>query len=96
MNQKAQAVIAGCTLAGTVLLLVAVIYLVFLFPHKAAVWADQARQLSVVEQSMVSLSTLSKQLVFPLLTALALSFVGSLVWLIVAMQTGRGESASRG
>lgn len=95
MNQKTQAVIAGCILAGTVLLLAAVIYLAFWFPHTAAVLAEQGRQLSLAERSMVSLSRLSQQPGLPLLTTLAFSFVGSLVWLIVAMQKGRKESANQ-
>jgi len=85
MNRKTKIVTASCLLGGSIILLAAVIYLVFVFPKTIAVWADQGQQLSAAEMLMVKLTNLSRDFALPILGLLVLLIVALPVWLAEAM-----------
>ena len=95
MNKKTQITIASCLLSGSIILLAAVIYLVFVFPATIHVWAHEVRHLNTAEQFMVRLSNLSKNLRLPSLGLLMLSFIASLIWLAVTIHAKREDSANQ-
>jgi len=94
MNKKAQAVLASCVLAGSVILTGVMIYLAVVFPRRVAVWADQGKQLSSGEMLMVNLSNMVTTFGLPLLGLLMLLGVASLIWLVVALGAMRKDSAN--
>ena len=94
MMKKMQAVIAACVVAGSVILIGITVHLAFLFPKTVAVWADQGKQLSVLEQFMANFSNLAKVFGLPILGLLMLVTVASLVWLAVSIAGKQKESAN--
>ena len=94
MCRKMQAGIASSALAGSVIIMGAMIYLAFAFPKTVAVWADQGRQLTAVEVFIANLSNMVKSFGFPLLGLLTLLGVASLVWLVVSISGMRNDAAN--
>jgi type II secretory pathway component PulF len=62
----------------------AVIYLVFVFPSTLLVWHKEARALSVPQRLMANASGFCISYGLLLLAFLLLSFLASLVWMILA------------
>ena len=95
MNRKTQKTTAACLLSGSIILIGGVIYLAFVFPKTGEEWMHQARQLSTPEMFMVNVSHLTIDLGLPVLGLLMFSIVASLVWLVVAIQAKRKDSANQ-
>jgi hypothetical protein len=72
-------------LGGSIILLAAAIYLVFVFPNTIAVWENQGTQLSAAENFMVRLTSLSRDFALPILGLLMLLIVALPVWLADAL-----------
>ncbi len=66
---------------GSVLLFLAVLFLVFSFPKLLALWTEAGRELSAGEQVAANLSLLARQHGLLVLGLPLLSFIGALVWM---------------
>ena len=91
MNGKTQAVLAGCMVIGTDILMGIEIYLAFVFPKTIAMWNETGKQLSESERAMVGISRLAQLVGLPILAILSLVLAGSLVWLVMAMRKRQAE-----
>jgi type II secretory pathway component PulF len=82
--KKTQVYIAGALTAFAVLALAGVAHLVFVFPKTLAVWADEGRALTIIEQTLANLSDLCKSLGLLIIPALLLAVVGCGIWTVMA------------
>jgi type II secretory pathway component PulF len=82
------ALISGLVLAG-------VFHLAFIFPKTVALWADEGRDLSVVQTALVNLSEVCKSfglLVIPVLLAI---LIGCSIWAVVAGMAMKRKTANK-
>ena len=93
--KKIQSCVAAVLALFGVLALAGVIHLAFVFPKTVAVWADEGRALSVVQQALVNLSSLCKSLGLLLVPVLLLAIVGCGVWAVLAGAAVTKESANQ-
>jgi type II secretory pathway component PulF len=82
--KKTQVYIAGALSALAALVLVGVAHLAFVFPKTMAVWKDEGRALSNVEQSLANLSGLCTSFGLLLIPILLLAVIGCGIWAVVA------------
>jgi len=82
--KKIQTYLAGFLAMLGTLILAGVVYLMFIFPRTMAVWADEGRALSGVEQALANLSDTCKSFGVLLIPILILSVIGSGVWAVVS------------
>jgi type II secretory pathway component PulF len=82
--EKTQVYIAGALTNFAVLALAGVAYLVFVFPKTLAIWADEGRALTIIEQNLANLSNLCASLGLLIIPALLLAVVGCGIWTVMA------------
>ena len=83
---KGQSVLAGVFLLITGGMAGLVIYLAFVFPKILAIWEQEARALSAVQKLIVNFSDFCTQYGLIILPLFLLSFLASLVWLLVTVK----------
>jgi type II secretory pathway component PulF len=88
-----QSVFAGLSALLTLTLLSVVAYLAFVFPKTVAVWQDEGRAISVLEQLCVNASHACSSLGIVLIPLLLLCFLAAVFWAIVA---AKGNRANKG
>ena len=82
--KKTQTFVAGTLTILAVLALAGVAHLTFVFPKTMAVWADEGRPLSVVEQALANLSGFCTSFGLLLIPVLLLVVVGCGIWTVLA------------
>ncbi len=81
MKTSTHITLARGVMLGSVLLFLAVLFLVFSFPKLLALWTEAGRELSAAEQVAANLSLLARQYGLLVLGLPLLSFIGALGWL---------------
>jgi type II secretory pathway component PulF len=86
--------LAGILALISALVLAGVFHLAFIFPKTVAVWADEGRDLSVVQTTLVNLSEVCKSFGLFVIPILLLIFIGCSIWAVIAGMAMQRKSAN--
>ncbi|MBN1255869.1 MAG: hypothetical protein JXA50_11395 [Deltaproteobacteria bacterium] len=92
MPKQKKILFPSLSIAFTIILVIAFIYFVFIFPFILESWKQEGHTLSGIEQLLSNLRfffTAFGPIMMPLLL---FGFIGSIIWLAVALQNKNSES----
>ncbi|HEY5912593.1 MAG TPA: hypothetical protein VJA21_18485 [Verrucomicrobiae bacterium] len=94
MNKTAQVKLASILATLALLVFAGVLYLAFIFPKIAAIWAGTGEALSAAQRTVVSLSEFCRHYGLLLLPLLMVGIGGCVVWVAVSVREGTRKAAS--
>lgn len=87
--KKTQSYFEAALALFALLALPSVVYLAYVFPKTMALWADDERALSTIEQTLAKLSSFCQSFGLLLIPALLLTIIGCVFWAVFASKSSQ-------